>query len=51
MRSFEIFFNDLNEDAQNRLLKLVGVTDPKEMNWDMNIVPIAIFDIEVEEEE
>lgn len=40
---FEIYFNDLNEDAQNALLDAVGASDPSEMNWDMDIVPIAEF--------
>ena len=47
---FEIFFNDLNEDAQKRLLEAVGETDPKEMNWDINMCPIAMYPIPYEEE-
>ncbi len=46
MKSFEIYFNDLNEEAQKALLELVGVTDPSEMNWDLDIVPLAIVDFE-----
>lgn len=44
MNEFEIYFSDLNEDAQQRLMEAVGITDPKEMNWDMDIVPLAIFE-------
>jgi hypothetical protein len=40
----EIYFSDLNEEAQQRLLEAVGITDPAEMNWDIDIAPIAIFD-------
>ena len=47
---FEIFFNDLNEDAQKRLLEAVGETDPKEMNWDINMCPIAMYPIPYKEE-
>ena len=46
MDSFEIYFNDLNEDAQKRLLDFVGAESAKDMNWDMDILPIAIFDVE-----
>ena len=46
MRDFEIYFSDLNEDAQQRLMEAVGITNPKEMNWDINIVPIAIYEYE-----
>lgn len=42
---FEIFFSDLNEDAQKRLLKAVGENDPKEMNWDIDMCPIAMYPI------
>ena len=44
--TFEIYFSDLNEDAQNRLLKFVGAESPDEMNWDMDILPVATFEIE-----
>lgn len=46
MHTFEIFFSDLNEEAQKRLMEVVGITDPKEMNWDMDILPIATMDVE-----
>ena len=49
MKEFEIYFSDLNEDAQQRLMEAVGITDPKEMNWDMDIVPLAIYEFETEE--
>ena len=42
----EIYYRDLCEDAQNRLLEQEGVEDkqsfePKQMNWD--VVPLAII--------
>lgn len=43
---FEIYFSDLNEKAQKEVLEFVGVSDPKEMNWDIDINPIAIYEIE-----
>lgn len=46
MSTFEIYFSDLNEDAQKRLLDAVGVENPKEMNWDMRIFPIAVYEFE-----
>ena len=50
MKTFEIYFNDLNEKAQKDLLEFVGAEDAKEMNWDLNIVPIATFDYEEQEQ-
>ncbi len=47
---FEIYFSDLNEDAQRSLLEALGIDDPKEMNWDMDVFPVATFPIEEEKE-
>ena len=49
LKTFEIYFNDLNEKTQKNLLVFVGAEEPKEMNWDLNIVPIATFDYEEQE--
>lgn len=46
MHTFNIFFSDLTEEAQKRLMEVVGIKDPKEMNWDMDILPIATMDVE-----
>jgi len=46
MKTFEIYFSDLNDEAKNRLCEAVGIKDPKEMNWDMDILPIASYDFE-----
>lgn len=45
---FEIYFSDLNEDAQKRLMEYVGITEPKEANWDIDMCPIAIYCLEKE---
>lgn len=39
----EIYFSDLNEEAQKDLLEVVGVSEPAEMNWDIDICPIAMY--------
>lgn len=44
METFWIYFSDLNNDAQTRLLEAVGASDPKDMNWDLDIIPIAFYD-------
>ncbi len=31
----EIYFDDLKEEAQRALLEAYGISDPKEMNWDV----------------
>ena len=38
---FIIYFRDLKEDIQKELLEENGISDPKELNWD--IVPIAVI--------
>ena len=45
MEDFPIYFSDLTESAQRELLEAVGINDPKEMNWDMDILPIAYYPI------
>lgn len=50
MDYFNIYFSDLDEDAQERLLKAVGIDDPKEMNWDMDVVPLAMYPLPVDGE-
>jgi len=42
--SFELYFRDLNEDAQQRLLEFYGLQSPEEGNLD--ITPIAILETE-----
>lgn len=49
-KSMDIYFEDLTESAQKRLLDFVGAKSAKDMNWD-NPWPIASFDFEEEEVE
>lgn len=48
MLNFEIFYDDLNEEAQARLLETFETTVDAE-NWE--IIPLAIVDREDEEDE
>lgn len=45
-REFEIYFSDLGVEAQQRLMEAVGIKDPREMNWDLDILPIALYPID-----
>lgn len=49
LNTVEIFFNDLNERGQKKLLEAAGVNEPKEMNWDIDMCPVAIYQVEREE--
>lgn len=49
MVTIEIYFSDLKEDAQQRILKAVNAKSAKEMNWDIDIIPIASIDFEEKE--
>lgn len=49
--TFDIYFSDLNDDAKTRLLEFVGVKSASDMNWDIDILPIACFDLEKSDEE
>lgn len=48
METFYIYFSDLNEDAQDRLLEAVHAEKASDMNWDLDIIPIAEYDFEAE---
>lgn len=41
MQSFEIYFSDLNEDAQKRFLEFEGIATAADGNYDINTIPIA----------
>lgn len=45
MKTFEIYFSDLNDDAQKRILEMVGVDSAADMNLDMNIILITIVNL------
>ena len=47
MRTFYIHFSDLNEKAKKSFLKFIGIEDPKELNMDIDVIPIATIDMEV----
>ena len=44
MKTFEIMFDDLTEEAQRRFLEFQGLDNPYDGNYD--IVPIAIVELE-----
>ena len=46
MKTFDIYFSDLNIDAQKRLMDAVGISSPSEANWDIDMCPIAIYEFE-----
>lgn len=48
MKTFDIYFSDLNEESKKRLLDFVGAKSASDMNWDMDILPIAQFDADNE---
>jgi len=44
MKTFEIMFDDLTEEAQQRFLEFQGLEDPKDGNYE--VVPIAVIELE-----
>ena len=46
-KTFEIYFNDLNNDAKKRYLKFTEVPDESDLNHEN--CPLAIVDLDVEE--
>lgn len=50
IRKFEIYFTDLNDSAKKEICEVFDTT-AKEENWDINIVPLAIFERSMEDTE
>ena len=48
-KTFELYFSDLTEYAQQELLKKAGISKPEDKNWD--VFPIFTFTLDDEEEE
>lgn len=48
-KEVEIYFSDLNEEAQERLCEELNTT-AKDENWDMDILPLFTFARDVEDE-
>ncbi len=48
MKTFEIWFDDLCEDAKGAFLEFHGIENESELN--LGITPIAIIDLEEENE-
>lgn len=46
MKTMPIYFSDLNEAAQKKILEVAGVESPKDMNWDIDILPLAYYEVE-----
>jgi len=53
MKTFEIFFEDLTPEAQQRLLDVAGLNNVNEANWDVfSLASVDILeDNEIEEDE
>lgn len=51
MKTFKIYFSDLIPSTQKELLEFVKADTAKDMNWDIDILPIAIAEFEIEEGE
>ena len=47
IKSFEIMFHDLNDEAKKKYLEFAGIADPEKENVDL--APLAIVDLEMEE--
>lgn len=46
---FPIYFSDLIPETQKKLMEAIGIENPKEMNWDMDILPLVTYEVEEEQ--
>lgn len=42
-KTFELYFSDLNENAQQEILEKAGVKKPEDMNWDVFPITVITF--------
>lgn len=47
----EIFFSDLNEEGQKKVMDHFNIKSPEEGNFDMDILPLAIIESPIEDQE
>jgi hypothetical protein len=48
---FDVYFSDLNKDAQKRLMKALNIKSPGERNWDRDWLPLFTLEfIEAEDD-
>ena len=47
-KSLDIYFDDLNKDAKEEVLKFYGMTDANEGNFELS--PLAILEVERDED-
>lgn len=48
MKTVNIYFSDLREQAQQEVLEATGIKDPTEGNFE--VIPLAVLEFEEEEE-
>ena len=48
--SIDFYFSDLTPEAQERFLKAQGISEPKEGNYDLDLIPLFTVDDVGEEE-
>ena len=49
MNELDIYFENFNEEMQQTILEMAGISDPSEMNWD--VLPITTIYFDEDEEE
>ena len=50
-KKVEIFFSDLNEKGQKKILDACGYSDPSEGNYDIDMCPLTILEFEEDSDE
>ena len=51
MGEFEIYFSDLNEDAQQRFLEAIGAKSIKDTNAAFDWCPIAVYEFNLDDDD
>lgn len=46
MRTLDLFFSDLSDEAKKEVLAFFGISSPAEGNLDLDIVPLITLELE-----
>lgn len=46
MKTTFIYFSDLNEKGQKKILEVTGAKNAEDLNMDLDIIPLFIYEVE-----
>lgn len=51
MKTLDLFFSDLSDEAKKEVLDFLGISSPAEANLDLDILPLTTLELHEETDE